>query len=64
MSAPILRVLQNSTALAASRPLVELSQHWSGAPERAASMMETRLRSPPETPRTNSLPTKGRMQCG
>jgi hypothetical protein len=50
-------VLQNSTAFAESRPRVELSQHCNGAKLRAASAIETRLRSPPLTPLTKSLPT-------
>lgn len=35
---------QNSTALAASRPRVELSQHCKGEADNNASAMETRLR--------------------
>ena len=44
-------------AVALSRPLVLLSQHWSGLPPKLASAMLTRLRSPPDTPRTKSFPT-------
>lgn len=61
------RFLQNSTALAESRPRVELSQHCRGALASAASEMVTRLRlgqlvrqqtySPPDTPRMKSFPT-------
>lgn len=43
-SALIRRFLQNSTALAESRPRVELSQHCRGAPDSDASAMETRFR--------------------
>jgi hypothetical protein len=43
-SAEVLSVLQNCTALAESRPRVELSQHCKGAPDRAASAIVTRLR--------------------
>lgn len=43
--------------------LVLLSQHWRGAPERAASEMVTRFRSPPETPRTKSFPTRVLIVC-
>lgn len=39
-------------------PLVELSQHCKGAKLRVASAIVTRLRSPPLTPRTKSLPTR------
>ena len=41
-----------SMALALSRPRVLLSQHCKGAPDRAASAIVTRFRSPPLTPRT------------
>ena len=43
-SVEVCKVLQNSMALAASRPRVELSQHCKGAPDNKASAMETRLR--------------------
>ena len=57
-SVDILNVLQNSIALALSRPLVELSQHCSGAALSATSAIVTRFRSPPLTPLTRSLPTR------
>lgn len=62
-SVEILRDLQNSMALAESRPRVELSHICKGAPESTASAMVTRLRSPPETPRMKSLPTLVLMVC-
>jgi hypothetical protein len=43
-SVDILSVLQNSMALAASRPRVELSQHCKGEADSKASAIETRLR--------------------
>jgi len=43
-SVEVCKVLQNSMALAASRPRVELSQHCKGAPDNKASAMDTRLR--------------------
>ncbi len=49
--------LVNSSAVAASRPRVLLSQQAIGLPVRIISAMLTRLRSPPETPPMYSLPT-------
>ena len=40
----IRRFVQKSMAFAESRPRVELSQHWKGAADRAASAIVTRLR--------------------
>ena len=55
--AEVLNARINSNAVAESNPLVELSQHWILAPLSETSAMETRFRSPPETPLTISLPT-------
>lgn len=41
----------------------QLSQHWRGAKLRVASAIVTRLRSPPLTPRTKSLPTRVLTVC-
>ena len=43
-SVDVFKVLQNSIALAASRPRVELSQHCSGEDDRRASAIVTRFR--------------------
>ena len=48
--AEVLNARINSNAVAESNPLVELSQHWILAPLSETSAMETRFRSPPETP--------------
>ncbi|KAH3676731.1 hypothetical protein OGATHE_001221 [Ogataea polymorpha] len=55
--AEVFSARKNSKAVAESKPLVELSQHWIFEPHNDNSAVETRLRSPPETPLTKSLPT-------
>ncbi len=49
--------LMKSRAVLASKPRVELSKQRTWARVAIISAIETRFRSPPETPRTNSSPT-------
>jgi hypothetical protein len=58
-----LKLFAKSRAVDASRPRVELSQHCTRARVAIISAILTRLRSPPETPRTNSLPTRVCFVC-
>lgn len=59
----ILKPLTKSKAVLASSPRVELSHDWMRALVAIISAMETRFRSPPLTPRTNSLPTRVDSVC-
>lgn len=52
-----------SSAVDASRPRLELSQATTEARLTRTSAMETRFLSPPETPRTNSFPTRVSAAC-
>ena len=63
MTAEVFKALMNSKAVAESNPLVALSQHWILAPLKDASAIDTLFLSPPETPRTKSLPTLVFLVC-
>ena len=53
----------HSSAVEASKPRVLLSQQKIEPLVAMHSIMETRFRSPPETPRTNSFPTLVSSVC-